>query len=166
MRKNISSPLAPRHFRNQLRLLSQRSAYRDFRELAEASWPGLQVRALRGARGGIGAELFLGIRDRDFVAEVARMGHGLQMWLQTMWFLARTPPTASVVLDEPDVYMHPDLQRRMIRLVRDASSRFLSRLTPSRSWRKSHRRIRSLSTDGLRVVPQFEISPEENEDAR
>lgn len=118
VRKNISSPLAPRHFRNQLRLYHNGQAYRDFRELAEASWPGLQVRALRGARGGIGAELFLGIRDRDFVAEVARMGHGLQMWLQTMWFLARTPSTASVVLDEPDVYMHPDLQRRMIRLVR------------------------------------------------
>jgi len=53
------------------------------------------------------------------VTEVANMGHGLQMWLQTIWFLARTDPAATVILDEPDVYMHPDLQRRLIRLVRN-----------------------------------------------
>ena len=42
------------------------------------------------------------------------MGHGLQMWLQTIWFLARAPQEACVVLDEPDVYMHPDLQHRLL----------------------------------------------------
>lgn len=123
VRRNLSSPLAPRHFRNQLRLMP--SEYRQFRSLAEETWPGLQIRGLEGADGLPDTELFLGIRDRDFVAEVARMGHGLQMWLQTMWFLARTPSEASVVLDEPDVYMHPDLQRRMIRIVRDRLSQVL-----------------------------------------
>ncbi len=46
------------------------------------------------------------------------MGHGLQMWLQTVWFLARAERDSTVVLDEPDVYMHPDLQRRLLNLVR------------------------------------------------
>jgi len=46
------------------------------------------------------------------------MGHGLQMWLQTTWFLSRTPADSTVVLDEPDVYMHPDLQRKLFRLTR------------------------------------------------
>ena len=46
------------------------------------------------------------------------MGHGLQMWLQTMWFLARVQGAACVILDEPDVYMHPDLQRRLIRYLK------------------------------------------------
>jgi hypothetical protein len=40
------------------------------------------------------------------------------MWLQTMWFIAKTPPQATVVLDEPDVYMHPDLQRKLYRLIK------------------------------------------------
>lgn len=47
------------------------------------------------------------------------MGHGLQMWLQTMWFLARSRSAQVVMLDEPDVYMHPDLQRRLIRLLKE-----------------------------------------------
>ena len=46
------------------------------------------------------------------------MGHGLQMWLQTVWFLARVDRESTVVLDEPDVDMHPDLQRRLLDLVR------------------------------------------------
>lgn len=117
VRRNLSSPLAPRHFRNQLRIL--RGEYRNFRRIAEETWPGLQIRTLQGARGLPGDTLSLMVRDRDFVAEVGLMGHGLQMWLQTMWFLARTPEQTSVVLDEPDVYMHPDLQRKMVRIVKD-----------------------------------------------
>src|SRR5262245_37367385 len=46
------------------------------------------------------------------------MGHGVQMWLQTMWFLIRSKGTETVVLDEPDVYMHADLQRKLIRYIR------------------------------------------------
>ena len=61
----------------------------------------------------------LNVRDEDFVAEIGAMGHGLQMWLQTMWFLARSQGASTVILDEPDVYMHPDLQRRLIRFIKN-----------------------------------------------
>jgi energy-coupling factor transporter ATP-binding protein EcfA2 len=59
------------------------------------------------------------VRDDDFVGEAGSMGHGLQMWLQTMWFLTRVQGAGCVILDEPDVYMHPDLQRRLIRYLRN-----------------------------------------------
>lgn len=117
VRRNMSSPLASRHFRNQLKLLN--SAYLRFRELAQDSWPGIQILHLEGARAEAGDTLQLLVRDRDFVAEIGLMGHGLQMWLQTIWFLSRTNTETTVVLDEPDVYMHPDLQRRLIRLVKN-----------------------------------------------
>jgi energy-coupling factor transporter ATP-binding protein EcfA2 len=45
------------------------------------------------------------------------MGHGLQMWLQMIWFISRVPRESIIVLDEPDVYMHPDLQRKLFRLI-------------------------------------------------
>jgi len=57
------------------------------------------------------------IQNADFAGEASTMGHGLQMWLQTIWFLARTMRDATVILDEPDVYMHPELQRRLLKLV-------------------------------------------------
>ena len=116
VKEHLYSTLSSLHFRNQLR--NQRGPYLAFRKLAEDTWPGLQIQELSGMMGERGHDLHLNVRDRAFVGEVARMGHGLQMWLQIMWFLVRTPKNASVVLDEPDLYMHPDLQRRLIQIVK------------------------------------------------
>jgi hypothetical protein len=116
VRGALSSRLAPLHFRNQLNLLSEH--FTDFQETVEATWPGLRVVELMGQGGALGSPLNLEIRDGDFVGEIALMGHGLQMWLQTIWFLTRASECELVVLDEPDVYMHADLQRKLIRYVR------------------------------------------------
>ena len=117
VRRGEGTYLAPQHFRNQLIQFSEH--YKSFREIAEQSWAGLQIKRLEYDMYRPDDPIQLDIRDNDFVGEVSLMGHGLQMWLQTMWFLARTEAAATVVLDEPDVYMHPDLQRRLLTLVRD-----------------------------------------------
>jgi predicted ATPase len=108
VRKAIDSNLASWHFRNQLNLLYA-VAFDEFTRISESTWPRLKIQELRGQ--GL-------VRNEDFVAEVAWMGHGLQMWLQTMWFLARSPDSSTLILDEPDVYMHADLQRKLIRFLR------------------------------------------------
>jgi predicted ATPase len=113
----MSSTLASLHFRNQINLLYDES-FQDFKTMAESTWHGLRVEELTGKGRNVGSELGLLIRNDDFAAELGWMGHGLQMWLQTMWFLARSSEAETVILDEPDVYMHADLQRRLIRLVR------------------------------------------------
>lgn len=158
----MSSPLSSRHFRNQLSILRQQ--YINFRILAQESWPGIQIQELEGAKGYSGDELRLLVRDKDFVAEVGLMGHGLQMWLQTAWFLSRVKSVASVVLDEPDVYMHPDIQRRLIRLVRDRfpqviiathSVEIVADLDPSEILIIDRRRKRSLFADTLPAVQRL-----------
>lgn len=117
VRRSMSSTLSSLHFRNQLNLLYEDS-FAEFREISESTWHGLAIQELRGRGGRQGTELELMIRNDDFVGEVSWMGHGLQMWLQTMWFLARSSQFETVILDEPDVYMHADLQRRLIRFLR------------------------------------------------
>lgn len=124
----LSSRLAPLHFRNQLNLLYK--YFNDFRQAVEDTWPGLQIKELIGHGKNPGEILHLHIRDGDFVSEVSLMGHGLQMWLQTVWFLIRAKNADTVILDEPDVYMHADLQRRLIRFVR---SRFPQVIVTSHS---------------------------------
>jgi hypothetical protein len=116
VKRFLSSNLASLHFRNQIAVFGH--YYERFKILAERNWTGLRVRNLEGNSGVPGSELGLMIQDDGFVAEVAWMGHGLQMWLQTMWFLARTESSSTIILDEPDVYMHPDLQRRLIRMLK------------------------------------------------
>ncbi|MGH9490147.1 MAG: ATP-dependent nuclease [Terriglobales bacterium] len=114
--EKLGTNLSSRHFRNQL--VRMPDAFGRFSELAEATWHGLQLSRPREQLTGKGTLLSLEVREGDFVGEVGTMGHGLQMWLQTLWFVSRTQPDGTVVLDEPDVYMHPDLQRSLFRLVR------------------------------------------------
>lgn len=113
---HLNSRLASRHFRNQL--LRTDTPFSDFKALAEETWGGLQIDPIQQSTTKEGTLLSLQVRDGDFVAEVGWMGSGLQMWLQTIWFLSRTATDCTVVLDEPDVYMHPDLQRKLFRLAR------------------------------------------------
>ena len=116
--RSMETGLASRHFRNQMYGL--KSEYFDaFKARAESSWPHLRIESLNREGTRPDESLSLHVRDRAFVAEVGWMGHGLQMWLQTMWFLARSADAETVILDEPDVYMHADLQRRLIRLLRN-----------------------------------------------
>jgi hypothetical protein len=113
---HLNSRLSSRHFRNQL--LRMDTPFAEFKTLAEETWHGLRIDPIQEAVTKDGTLLSLAVRDADFVAEVGWMGHGLQMWLQTIWFISRTAADSTVVLDEPDVYMHPDLQRKLFRLTR------------------------------------------------
>lgn len=116
VKRYLNSALAPLHFRNQIHFLQKH--YEEFKRISEETWPSLVIRELRKVGRPPEATLELHVRNEEFVADVSWMGHGLQMWLQTMWFLARTKSFSSVILDEPDVYMHADLQRKLIRFIR------------------------------------------------
>jgi len=92
--------------------------FEGFRDLFECTWDGIRIAEFKAPKAGYEEELCLMLREEGFVAEVSNFGHGLQMWLQIVWFLARTDWQSIVILDEPDVYMHPQQQRRMIQLLR------------------------------------------------
>lgn len=124
VKTNVSSYLSSRHFRNQLKIFGD-ELFNEFKELVESTWPGLQINELSWDRAVPKSPISLNVRDGAFVAEVAWMGHGLQMWLQAIWFLARTKDSNTVVLDEPDVYMHPDLQRKIIRHISRTASQYI-----------------------------------------
>jgi len=116
VRSGIDTNLSSRHFRNQIKY--NYKYFPKFRELSELSWRGLGIKDLDGRTAFEGRPLNLMVRDGMFSAEIGWMGHGLQMWLQTMWFLAKSDNDSTVILDEPDVYMHADLQRKLIRLLK------------------------------------------------
>jgi AAA15 family ATPase/GTPase len=115
VQKNLATYLSSRNFRNQLHYYHKEFA--KFKELAENTWEGLFIHSTSENIRTQG-NLFLFVKDNRFEAEIGMMGHGLQMWLQTMWFLSRSSTSSTVILDEPDVYMHADLQRRLIKLVK------------------------------------------------
>jgi len=104
--------LSSRHFRNEL-ILFKDNYFNDFKKIAEETWPGLRIRELVFSPG-IDDNISLFIEDERFTAEIGLMGSGIQMWLQIIWFMARSKGSETIILDEPDVYMHPDMQRKIL----------------------------------------------------
>jgi len=114
---SIGSPISYLHFRNQLKIFYD--LFGDFQQNVTDSWNGVLVHSLEWGNGLPGTIMDLQIRNEGFVAEAALMGHGLQMWLQVIWFLTLNKSSSIIILDEPDVYMHADLQKRLIRMIRN-----------------------------------------------
>ncbi len=116
VRGAVGSRLSSAHFRNQLSLFKD-----DWPKLQEAlisTWPGVRLVELIRENQFPPHFLHVEVQVDDFVSELSTLGHGLQMWIQTLWFLCRSSDTDVVILDEPDVYMHADLQRRLIRYLK------------------------------------------------
>lgn len=112
---NRSTRLASRNFRNQLYYYDD--AFPQFKKLVETTWETLQVKPVESYFSEGSRILQFFVRVGGFEAEIGWMGHGLQMWIQTMWFVSQCQKNSVVILDEPDVYMHADLQRRLVRLL-------------------------------------------------
>ena len=117
--------LAYRHFRNQLRL--NREHYTSWTNLLEETWHGLRVDAFNED----GGELSLYVKDPPYYSEIAWVGTGLQAWMQLIWFLCRTPKSSSIILDEPDAFLHADLQRKLIKITSEMNFDQLSIATHS-----------------------------------
>ena len=113
--QNKLTRLTSRNFRNQLYYYPH--SFDQFRSIVESTWEGLRIRPLTSEYADDGQILQLFVSNNDYTGEIAWMGHGLQMWIQCMWFISQCQRDSVVILDEPDVYMHADLQRRLIRLV-------------------------------------------------
>jgi len=114
--KCMETHLASRHFRNQIRYFYEH--FDTFCELFDKTWPSVSVWAFDSSTAMREDPLYLMLREDGFVAEVSDFGHGIQMWLQIIWFLSRTNANNIVVLDEPDVYLHPEQQAAIVDLIR------------------------------------------------
>jgi len=112
---NVDSATSSRHFRNQLGYLNE--YYEEFKRIVEETWGNIRILEFNKGNRLSGQQPFLLIQEEGFAAEIGLMGHGIQMWLQTMWFLARSKNSLTIILDEPDVYMHADLQRKLVRFL-------------------------------------------------
>ena len=85
-----------------------------------APWlPEIKIRALNRHQGEkhVILDLYYTEPGRRTEKEIVWAGDGIQIWLQLLLHVFRLRDRDAVVLDEPDVFLHPDLQRRLVRLL-------------------------------------------------
>ncbi|MFG2053933.1 ATP-dependent endonuclease [Micromonospora sp. NPDC048930] len=127
-RKNLDTRLASRQFRNHIRLMEQSGGWHDFISFAEA-WLGgyelLRPTVSFGVGSSPGVDLFYKEPGSSREKEVVWAGDGFQIWIQLLFQLYRGRGLRSVLLDEPEVFLHPDIQRRLVRLLCSLDQQFI-----------------------------------------
>jgi predicted ATPase len=129
VRGSIGTRLTSRHFRN-LVALAPIIGKRDDPSLVDYildHTPEItDVKLTRSYEGG-DPELDLYMTEAASTTdrEVHWIGDGMQIWLQVLLHAWLNVDADVLVLDEPDVYLHPDLQRRLVTLIDSIDSQVI-----------------------------------------
>lgn len=121
---NLEGNLASRHFRNQLYQLGRHydgseESFEDFKRFAQPWVSEFELADLRLLHGEGGSAFDLFYIEDGSQKEIFWAGDGMQIWIQLLLHLYRLRDMDVIVLDEPDVFLHSDLQRRLIRLLEE-----------------------------------------------
>ncbi|MFD7081279.1 ATP-dependent endonuclease [Streptomyces sp. NPDC059918] len=125
VKQNQSSRLSSRHFRNQLRLLSRDGEWEDFVEFSTPWLGGLKLNKPVMRYDPANIDVFFTELGSGVEKEIVWAGDGVQIWLQLLLQLYRARTVPTLVLDEPEVFLHADLQRRLVRLLESMNSQVI-----------------------------------------
>lgn len=121
---NQYSRLASRNFRSFWHYQPEEQ-FQKLNDLVARAWGG--VRLMRPAVALEDGKAFVHIlfRDGTKVREIQWAGFGFQVWMQTMTHLLRASDASVLVLDEPDIYLHPDLQHKLMKIIRATVGQYI-----------------------------------------
>jgi AAA15 family ATPase/GTPase len=109
VQKSISTYLSPRHFRNQW--YHEESDFDLFVDLLHRTWPGMDIKHPELVNYN---ELIMFCSENRITREIGWAGCGFQVWIQILSHLVRNKDATTLIIDEPEIYLHPDLQRKFI----------------------------------------------------
>ncbi|MGU3305241.1 ATP-dependent nuclease [Pseudomonas sp. M5A4_2d] len=119
VRRSLGTPRACRHFRNFWE--QNPEGFENFQGMIEDSWPGMSIS--RPER--VSSTMAMFCTENRMDREVFWAGFGFQIWCQLLTHLSRSKLFSFTVIDEPEVYLHPDLQRQFLAILRDQANEFL-----------------------------------------
>ena len=117
----LISHLTPRHFRNIWYYFNEE--FEEFQAIIEETWPGYSIKPPEFNYFDNRVNMFFSENGID--REIFWAGHGFQIWLQLMTFLVKLGNMETLVLDEPDIYLHSDMQKKLINICRERSNQLI-----------------------------------------
>jgi AAA15 family ATPase/GTPase len=119
-RRALLTHRASRNFRNIW--YHYKEDFSQFRDLIRSTWPGMDIEPpeldLRERK----PTLRMFCPEERYPREIYWAGFGFQVWCQMLTFIVRSNHDSLLIIDEPDIYLHSDLQRQLVSLLRGRES--------------------------------------------
>lgn len=108
---------AARNFRNIWYHFPDR--FEEFRSALVRTWPGMDIEppVIDTTHGK--PRLHMSCPEERIPREIFWAGFGFQVWCQMLTHIIQSRDTALFLIDEPDIYLHSELQRQLLGFLRD-----------------------------------------------
>lgn len=116
-RRALLNYTASRNFRNIWYHYPEK--FDEFRATLTQTWPGMDVERPELDYGGEKPRLHMFCPEERIPREIFWAGFGFQVWCQMLTHLIQSNEDALFLIDEPDIYLHSDLQRQLLALLRN-----------------------------------------------
>lgn len=116
-RRALLTHRASRNFRNIWYHYPE--GFDEFREMIRSTWPGMDIQPPEMISGTDKPTLAMFCPEERIPREIYWAGFGFQVWCQMLTFILQAKQASLLVIDEPDIYLHSDLQRQLVSLLKD-----------------------------------------------
>lgn len=116
VRSGLTTHRASRHFRNYWHHFPE--GFSEFAEVVTRTWPGMELERPEVIFEDEGATLRMYCRENRWTRELYWSGFGFQIWCQLITHVCRAREDALLIIDEPEIYLHPDVQRQLLAILR------------------------------------------------
>ncbi|MCZ7584440.1 MAG: ATP-binding protein [Deltaproteobacteria bacterium] len=115
-RRALLTHRASRNFRNIW--YHYREEFSEFRRLIQSTWPGMDIE-LPSIESYNPPILHMFCPEDRYPREIYWAGFGFQVWCQMLTFIVRSKNVSLFVVDEPDIYLHSDLQKQLVNILKN-----------------------------------------------
>ncbi|OIO80600.1 MAG: hypothetical protein COW11_05970 [Candidatus Omnitrophica bacterium CG12_big_fil_rev_8_21_14_0_65_43_15] len=117
LKTSINTSLAPRHLRNHFYHILTEEELDIVRQLINKSWPDIELLdyELNYQKG----KIYCYYKENKIEREISWAGQGLQVWFQIIAHLVRLRKVSILILDEPEINLHPEKQNELVRILKD-----------------------------------------------
>ena len=109
---------ASRHFRSYW-YYQPPEEFQAFARLVRNTWPGMDI-APPERTDMFSGQLSMFCKEDLIDRELYWAGFGFQVWFQMLTHVARSNDLTMLAIDEPEIYLHPEVQHKLISILRSA----------------------------------------------
>ncbi|MBS1584491.1 MAG: AAA family ATPase [Bacteroidetes bacterium] len=90
----------------------------EFKSLVKSTWPGMDIDKPEINTSAKDPKLDMFCPEERIPREIFWAGFGFQVWCQMLTYIIKNKRASIFLIDEPDIYLHSDLQRQLLGILR------------------------------------------------